>query len=49
MFDLIIIAIAFFAGWVMVPSPEWADAVRIQIITKTKELFSNFTTPSEKE
>lgn len=49
MFDLLIIAIAFFAGWVMVPSPEWADAVRIQIITKTKELFSKLTTPSNKE
>lgn len=39
MFDLLMLAIAFFAGWVMIPPPTWADEVREKIISYFKNLF----------
>lgn len=48
MFTFLFVALAFLAGWIMMPRPEWVEPIREGIVNWFKSVIDNIRNSSDK-
>lgn len=49
MFTFLMIALAFFGGWILMPRPEWAETLRNRVLDKINQWLDSILDRSDKE